>query len=129
MAMADRTQLDDEALEQFFAAGRAAAPKPSTALTYAVTVDALAAQDRRATPAAPTPLRDSRWRALFAGFGGWPALGGMATAALTGLWIGVAGIGGVDPVALWTGAENANAGNVDLLGDSFATALDIGTEG
>jgi hypothetical protein len=89
MSEADETDLDRE-LERFFAAGRAAAPAPSEALMARVLAGAEAVQGG-AAPAevavAPAPGGLGR---LVAALGGWPALAGLATAAMTGLWIGAA---------------------------------------
>lgn len=75
-------------------------------------IDALLAQARRERPAVPEPvqarilaqaeaeqarlLRMPRrpavplWQRLLDGIGGWPVMGGMATACAAGIWIGLA---------------------------------------
>ncbi|MCB2135210.1 MAG: hypothetical protein KDE08_04585 [Rhodobacteraceae bacterium] len=75
----------DESLEAFFAAARQAAPEPSEALLARVMSDARLAWR-------PVVRAEGLWTRVLAAVGGWGALGGMATAALTGVWIGYAGI-------------------------------------
>ena len=75
---------DRDALEAFFKAARGTAPAPSEAMLARVLADA----DRvRTTPRQPRPSRPltARLRDLL---GGWPAMAGLTTAALAGLWIG-----------------------------------------
>ncbi|GHE93581.1 hypothetical protein GCM10016455_12200 [Aliiroseovarius zhejiangensis] len=92
--------LDDRALQAFFDAARDDTITPSDALMTAILDDAAAEQPQPAMSAvAPPPdlalatardLRRARgvWADLKAMIGGWPALAGMATATLAGVWIG-----------------------------------------
>lgn len=93
MAMTERHE-DDLELESFFAAARAAAPEPGSAFLARITAQGEAVQAERLS-AALAPPRARRgmgiWATLAAAVGGWGAFGGMATAALAGLWIGFAG--------------------------------------
>lgn len=77
---------DRAALETYFDAARRTAPAPSEAMLARVLADAetvrTAAQARR-----PGTARRARFRDLL---GGWPAMAGLATATLAGLWIGAA---------------------------------------
>ena len=90
MAMTDGRDLE---LERFFRAARTAAPEPSAAFLDRLTVQAAAAQPRPAAPG--RPRRRGLVSALASALGGWGALGGfaggMATATVAGLWIGLAG--------------------------------------
>jgi hypothetical protein len=78
----------DEVLARAFAAARAdrAAPPPDP-LMARIAADAL--RHLPAAPAARAPVRrGGLLRELFAQIGGWPAIGGLATAGLAGFWIG-----------------------------------------
>lgn len=100
MAMTDRFDFEDTDLERFFRAARTAAPEPPAAFLTRLAAQAEAVQAEtvpaRVVPARVVPARAARPRlglvsALAAAFGGWAALGGMATATVAGLWIGLAG--------------------------------------
>ena len=71
-------------------------------------LDRLAGQARAAQPAPRRRMGPAAW---IAALGGWPALGGLAAAAVTGLWIGVAPPLGLEP---WLGG----AALVELWPDS-----------
>jgi hypothetical protein len=85
MTRPPKSALDERALDTLFDA--APTPEPSAALTARILRDAQAHQPQTAPPALPQ-------RGLFAtlatALGGWPTLGGLATATLAGLYIGVA---------------------------------------
>lgn len=77
---------DHDALETFFDAARNTAPPPSESMLARILADA---DQVRTTPRhqwASRPLT-ARLRDLL---GGWPAMAGLATAAMAGLWIGAA---------------------------------------
>lgn len=83
MAMTE-TRDDDIMLDPFFAAARARPPYPDPAFVARLVA---AVPDPARGPVAP-----QRWRfgGLVGLFGGW-GLGGLATAAAAGLWLGFAG--------------------------------------
>jgi ferric-dicitrate binding protein FerR (iron transport regulator) len=86
---------DHDWLERLFAEARAQCPRPSDALTARVLADAEAERPRPAAPVAPaTPPPATPRRGLLrewaSALGGGLALGGLAAAAATGFWIGVA---------------------------------------
>ncbi len=86
--MADKTQPKDDGLDlqAFFDAAQGQGPEASPDLLARVLADA---EDQRAAPVAPARRpRLPRLRALAAALGGWPAFAGLATAAVTGVWIG-----------------------------------------
>ncbi len=95
MAMTDRFEFEDTDLERFFRAARTAAPEPPAAFLTRLAAQAEAVQAEtvpaRAVPAGAARPRLGLVSALAAAFGGWAALGGMATATVAGLWIGLAG--------------------------------------
>jgi len=115
MSKTEQPMIDDAALEAFFVAARSDPPVPSDALMARIMADAEAeAHGRDATMAVAQPARRTR-RGLIAtvigALGGWPAMAGMVTATMAGVWFGFAA---PDEV-------NALAGG--LLGiDSAATA-------
>lgn len=125
-----KTPLDDDGLERFFDAARRDAPDPSDALMARVLADALAAQP----PAAPRPLpRPGVWASLRAALtqlraalGGWPALGGLATAGLMGLAIGIAAPASMADLATALLGQGADTYLVDLMPElDFDIAMDL----
>ena len=134
MAMTDRTsdRESDTALEALFQAARSAPPDPSDALMARVLADGLREQTAQRPVAAPWRASPGGWRAGIAtvldGLGGWRSVAGLATAGLTGVWIGFTGTGGIGAVsqALWqTGTVQA----VDLLPGEDIFALDLAAGG
>lgn len=79
------TDPNDDMLDDIFAQARSVAPVPSDTLIARVLADAV--------PPVPTRTRQVR-RGLLARLleviGGWPAMGGLATATVAGIWVGVA---------------------------------------
>lgn len=130
MAMTDMHK-DDKGLEAFFAAARAAAPEPGSDFLARIAAQGEAVQAERLSAAmAPPRGRRARmgiWATLAAAVGGWSAFGGMATAALAGLWIGFAGSDtlaqAVGLASAGTVASAADTGSAFLLeGDILALA-------
>jgi hypothetical protein len=139
--MAD-TDRDFDGLEGFFAAARATAIDPSADFLARVLADAEAEAAQRAPQAAPLRTapagapRQGLWATLGAGLGGWGGIGGMATAAVAGVWIGVSGLGSLGTVgttlngSLWSTATAAEQlGSVQLLPDDDILAWADGQEG
>lgn len=90
MSMNKTNHSPDDALDGFFAAGKAQTPEPSEALMAAIMADAMAVADTFDAQSAPVrPGRLGLWATLLAVLGGWPAVAGMATAAVAGVWMGV----------------------------------------
>jgi hypothetical protein len=114
--------LNDKALEAFFAAGREHAPVASERLLARVLADAEAEMVRPSVVvAARRPVaRPGFLRAAIGSIGGWAGLGGLATATAAGVWIGFAGL--VDPLDA-SGLITPSL-SVDLMPgtDSFMTA-------
>jgi len=90
-------QEHDDGLAVFFTAARAAAPEPSGQFLTRLIAQGEAVQAERLSAALAPPrpagrvARGGLFAALAAALGGWGAMGGMVTAAATGLWIGFAG--------------------------------------
>ena len=83
--MSDERDLD-ALLDPFFAAARRTAPEARPDFLAAV----LAQADAALVRPAPVRRQGRAWRILSA-LGGWGTIGGMATAAAFGLWIGFVG--------------------------------------
>lgn len=94
------TERDLDNLDVFFDAARRQAADPSPDLMQRVLDDALAEQQRLAAQARPQRAARGWLRQLLSAIGGWPAVAGLATASVTGLWIGVN-----PPAAVSTTAE------------------------
>jgi len=87
--MSDKDQAEG-GLDVFFEAARAQAPGPSPDLLARVLADADATRQAHPTVGlAPAPRPGIAAR-LYRLLGGWPAMAGLVTAALTGIWIGTA---------------------------------------
>lgn len=90
------TEMDrnDDRLDGFFAAARAAAPEPSAALLARILADAEAAAPRPDAARGAAVRRRGGAMTAFGGWlgalGGWGGLGGLATATVAGLWFGYA---------------------------------------
>jgi hypothetical protein len=85
----DRDDAVDRELEAFFKAARDDMVAPSPQLLSCVLADAYALQEAPAAAVPrPAPLRRRAWRQILDAIGGWPAVGGLATAAAAGIWIG-----------------------------------------
>ncbi|SIS65588.1 hypothetical protein SAMN05878426_102559 [Phaeovulum vinaykumarii] len=130
-------------LDAFLVAARAHPPEPSAALLARVLSDAEAVQagfeagPSRAGEALPgaADVSAGLWAGLAAALrdavGGWRAMGGMATAAVTGVWIGMAGADSLSIAAggLWGGgAMSASATTLSLIpddSDSFMLAMEL----
>jgi hypothetical protein len=87
MAMSDKDDMPG--LEVFFDAARAHAAEPSVALMTRIDEDAQAVAARAQTPAPQRLRRASLSTQLYRLLGGWPAVTGLATAAMAGVWLGI----------------------------------------
>lgn len=122
-------QPEHDPLDHLFAAARLDPPVPSGALLSRMLEDAATYQQQepRTETATARSAGAGLWTALLAIFGGWRTVGGMVTAAATGVWIGFSGVGGITDVAAgYLGATEA-FGTVELMpeGDVLAFALDL----
>lgn len=114
---------DDDTLERFFDAGRRAAAAPSEALMARVLADALTAQPVAAPRHLPRP---GFWVQLREALGGWPAIGGLATAGVTGLAIGMSASAGLGDLATALMGQPSDTYLVDLLPElDFDIAMDL----
>lgn len=91
MTMSDTMKHGETDLDRLFAEARSDLPEPSAALLARVLTDAEALQP-------DTGLSGVRKGAgigalILSLFGGWGGIGGLATAAVTGIWLGVGLVG------------------------------------
>ena len=111
--------MDDD-LDDLFLAARATRLQPSAALMSRILADAAAEQPRAPTeqPRAPAAAARPRLRlsALIAALGGAGGFAALATAAVAGLWIGLAPPAAVDDFAA-TLLVSAEADSLDLIPD------------
>jgi len=89
------------------------------ALMAAVLRDAEALQPAAVTQAPASP---GLWQMLLETIGGWPTMGGLATAGVAGLWLGVA-----PPATLEGVTADLIGGNqaVDLFGGDLLTSFAV----
>ncbi|MEZ5685282.1 MAG: dihydroorotate dehydrogenase [Paracoccaceae bacterium] len=113
-------------LERFFAAAKAEAPMPSGDFMARVLAGAEAVQAGFAAPqpGRAAPPRPGVWAVLNGLFGGALGMGGMATAALAGLWIGFAGVENL--TGYWPGAASADLGTLELMPGEELAVLALG---
>ncbi|MCI2393051.1 hypothetical protein [Aliiroseovarius sediminis] len=134
MTRTDKPMLDDKALDAFFDAARRESPQTSDALVAAILDDAAAHRPQGSIMSDAPILRsdDARaargiWGDLVAAIGGWPALAGMATATVAGLWIGIAAPTEVEALSggLIAGTEISLAADLYALEDLTPGYLNI----
>ena len=82
------TDPHDEMLDDLFATARKGEVEPSDDLTARVLADADAQQ--QLAPQVSASTQPGLWAQLMDAIGGWPAVGGLVTATIAGIWIGVA---------------------------------------
>ncbi|MBR9652867.1 hypothetical protein [Thalassovita aquimarina] len=111
------TERDVDNLDIFFDAARRQVPDPSPDFMQRVLDDALAEQRRLAGRKAPRRAGPGRLRQFVAAIGGWPAVAGLATASVAGLWIGVNPPSAVSMTAEAYLNSGADAYLVDLAPD------------
>jgi hypothetical protein len=112
---------DDIILETLFAATRSHAPEPPQALADRVMVAALAEQPHRTLPLAAPLAKASFWDDMARAIGGWRGAGGLGTAMVLGLFIGLSG-------ALDTPLYGTTVEVVDLMPGADALFADTTTE-
>lgn len=103
------SKSNDQILDDLFALGQSKTPQPSDDLMARIMADAQSVQFAPALP------RRSAWASFFEMIGGWPSVGGLAMAGVTGIWFGVA-----PPATVSTFAADliGTTVTVDLLDDS-----------
>lgn len=123
MAMTETDRGTDDMLESLFEAARAAQEPADAALMARVLADARAVQAETGPTALPR-----RGPGLWAMLGGWPAMGGLATATVAGLWLGFTPALGVGTAV--SGLITASPGDVlSLMDVSEGFGLDMDETG
>ena len=97
-------------LDDLFADARELDATPSSELMSRVLGSAAQLQPD-VKPLSPTGQGPSLWSQFMDVIGGWPALGGVAAAGVTGLWLGLAPTASMDSFA------------AELLGDTTAVSF------
>lgn len=114
-------------LKAYFDAGKAARPEPGDALMARIMADADRVQAARAEAAAPAAApRRGMLAGVLQALGGWPAMAGLATATVAGLWIGVSAPSGLAGVAQDVMAGANEAYLIDLDPDATFVIADGG---
>lgn len=122
MKRPDKDMRDDDALEAMFQSARSSPPAVPAALMARVLADAQETQ--------PVPAQGI-WRTLWHSIGGSRGLGGLVTATLVGVWIGVAPPDQIPDIAAsfldgeYTAADTSNDVQQDDLTDATAFGWDI----
>ncbi|WP_407492772.1 hypothetical protein [Pseudooceanicola sp. MF1-13] len=80
-------QIDDQGLDLFFDAARRTPAQPSEDVLARIAGDAARVQAGFGATVL-RPRRAGRVSQFLAAIGGWPAMAGLATAGVAGLWIG-----------------------------------------
>lgn len=86
MTMTDQNDFD---LGPFFDAAKARHSAPEADVMARVLADGLAVQAQRSTEVSRPGPKRSWVGAMVAGLGGWPTLGGLVTAGVCGVWVGL----------------------------------------
>ncbi len=106
MTMTDR---NDDMLEDVFADARDIRPQVSDDLMSRVLADAARVQHSE-------PLAQSSfWERLYDMMGGWPVMGGLATATIAGFWLGLTPPAALDDL---TARLTGDTVNVTLVADA-----------
>jgi hypothetical protein len=100
---------DQDGLGAFFDAARRNTPALSDAALARMTAQALDMQAGRAAPVAAQIKRPGILAQFLAILGGWPAMAGLATAGVAGLWIGAVPPAGLVNLAADMGAMTSSA--------------------
>ncbi|WP_176556120.1 dihydroorotate dehydrogenase [Rubellimicrobium rubrum] len=108
MATSDRGAPIEMELEARFAEARDLEPRPSADLMARLAADALREMPRPITNATRLAPGRMRWRDWITALGGWPAVGGLATATAVGVWIGATAPAGLADLAPAVWGENVS---------------------
>ncbi|SDI17337.1 hypothetical protein SAMN05421850_101889 [Lutimaribacter saemankumensis] len=114
------TDRNETGLETFFESARATAPGPSGDLMARVLADAEAVQAARVKAPARRGPR-VRFAQLREAIGGWPAMAGLVSAGLAGLWLGVSPPAALNDLPL----AGFGAGESALVGMLPGVELDL----
>ena len=121
--MSEKNELD-----QLFEVARQNTPEPSSDFLARVLSDAEAMQPAPVGLVTAIPAKRGFFAEMFAGLsdaiGGWPAFAGLATAAVTGVWIGISPPQSLSaPLASVLGVDEAIFSETFDSGDGFDFTL------
>lgn len=119
---------DHDRLDAYFDAARRQTPALSDAALARLTTQALQVQAEAAAPQGTHPQRPGRLAQLLAMIGGWPAMAGLATAGIAGLWIGAVPPAGLANLAADLGAVTGTSDDDAYLVDplpGYTLSLDL----
>ena len=126
MMMVEQRPFDEQELDDLFGLAQDNAPAPSDDLMAKIMADAAAVAAHNAPVAAQVaPVSPGFWASVLAMIGGWPAAAGLATAAVTGVMIGVASPDTIETLTASTFGE-ADAYALEDLLPSYGGFLDEG---
>ena len=129
MTMTDHETEEDTALAPFFAAMQRNDEAPDEALIARVLADAGCEQAQPARRhATDRPGLAVRLAAMMRDLGGWPACAGLASAAVAGVWIGVAAPEPFSSVARDLLGTGQTGGALDMAALDFFTLDEGGTQ-
>ena len=122
--VAAQQRADDQLIDKLFADVADVDFAPAPDFTARVLADAARVQAQ--ISAAPSRKSPTIFVQLGELLGGWPAMGGLATAGVAGLWIGLA-----PPAELEAYAAEllGTSETIDLLGPDFTAAFEEGNDG
>ena len=120
MTMTDQNDFD---LGPFFDAAKARHSAPEADVMARVLADGLAVQAQRSSEVKRPGPKRSWVGAMVAGLGGWPTLGGLVTAGVCGVWVGLYPPSALDPV--FEVAQSAFGGDSFIGTQSSFSMLDL----
>jgi len=126
--MTKENQLSDQELDDVFAQEAANEQTLSPALMQRILEDAdqvLAAQKAPEISARPAG-QFTLWHSFISAIGGWPGIGGLATATVVGIWIGFSPPAAIDELAETYLADKNSAYD---FGDFMPSIDDLLSEG
>lgn len=118
MGMTDKR--DEMMLDSLFETARALPEPVSDGMKHRILRDAASVQHEEIQATEPTrtaPQGLAGW--LWAVLGGWPAMGGLATAAIAGLWIGFS-----PALGIGSAIGDVMAGSTDGTGEAYLVDID-----
>lgn len=121
--MTDKSPITDQQMDVLFEEAAGFGPEPSSELLGRVLADAY---DVRAPVPELTPRKVGLWDTFLSAIGGWPSIGGLATAAMAGVWIGFAP---TDTFSDFTGTYLSNTVTTYDVGDLMPSIISLDEEG
>lgn len=125
--MTNDQYLKDTELEALFAVVVDQVPEPSSALTARILADAdmIASAQSEAKKVRAAPARQNWFDGFLRAVGGWPAVGGLVTATVVGVWIGYAPPAAFDGIAETYLATDTGYDLIDFM-PTYEAVMDEG---